>query len=295
MSSKSLDLEVYYGVLPPWPNSTILESEHSTLLIDTQFMKTDARAVVERLKEIGKPLKAVFVTHFHPDHVWGGVEILKAFPDAVAYARPDVKQDIELDFRARQHRWTGVFNVAPFVDEMPEDLYPIEELPPGSFDFDGHEIQIIDLKPAETVNATGFYLPEGKIYIAGDQLYNKCHYYVGAGLNRPDLWAESLKDVQDRFDIEQVIPGHGYVGGQEIFEEAYEYLKYYEEVSGPFVPQKQIVDAMLAKYPDWVLEGVLYLTIGPAMTDKHLIEETGGHIKFGDQQIASGSYKAKLK
>lgn len=295
MSSKSLELEVYYGVRPPWPNSAILESENNTVLIDTQFQKTDARAVVARLKEIGKPLKAVFLTHFHPDHVWGGAEIIKAFPDAVFYARPAVKQDIELDFRARQLRWTGVFNVAPFEDEIPEDLYPIQELEGDVYDFDGHEIRIVDLKPAETVNATAYYLPESKTYIAGDQLYNKCHYYIGAGLNRPELWVESLEDVQNKYPIENVVPGHGYVGGQEIFEEAKEYLKYYQEVWAPFVPQSEIVHAMLEKYPDWNLEGVLYLTIGPAMTDKALIEETGGHIKFGEKQLASGTYRTKLK
>lgn len=295
MSPKSLDMEVYYGTRPPWPNSVILESQSSTLLIDTQFQKTDARAVVARLKEIGKPLKAIFLTHFHPDHVWGGKEITNAFPEAVAYARPAVKQDIELDFRARQHRWSGVFNVAPFEDEIPEDLYPIHELTGDLFDFDGHEIRIVDLKPAETVNATAFYLPDSKIYVAGDQLYNKCHYFVGAGLNRPDLWIESLEDVQNKYPVEQVVPGHGAVCGEEIFEQAKEYLRYYEKLSGPFVPHRDIVHGMLGKYPDWLLEGVLYLTIGPAMTDKALIEETGGHIKFGDQQIAAGSYRAKLK
>jgi len=286
-----LNVDVYYGTLPPWANSTIITSDHSAVLIDAQLMKTDARAVAERIKEIGKPLKAIFVTHFHPDHVWGGAELLEHFPDVKIYARPDVKQDIDMDFHARMLRWTGWFNVGPFEGEIPERPIPIEAFEADSYDLDGQEITLIDLGPAETVNATAFYLPDSRTYIAGDHLYNKCHYYVGAGLNRPDLWIKSLDDVRSTYDIERIIPGHGYVGGTEIIDEAVEYLRFYEELYTPYMPQEQIVEAMLGRYPEWGLEGVLYMTIGPAVTSPEILKQTGGHVNFGQAPIAEGSYR----
>jgi glyoxylase-like metal-dependent hydrolase (beta-lactamase superfamily II) len=151
---------------------------------------------------------------------FNGVELLKHFLDAKIYARPLIIKENEFDFRARQLHWTGVFNVGAFEGEIPENLFDMLPIEGDSYDLDGHEIQFIDLKPAETVYATGFYIPETKSYIAGDQLYNKCHYYIGAGLNRPELWIESIEDVRNKLDIEVVIPGHGYVGGTEIFDEA---------------------------------------------------------------------------
>ncbi|QIB64966.1 MBL fold metallo-hydrolase [Kineobactrum salinum] len=290
MMDKKLSIDVVYGTLPPWPNATIVHSADSAVVIDTLFMKSDAALLAKRIKEIGKPLKAVFITHSHPDHVWGGVELLKHFPDAKIYARPLILKEIELDFRARQLRWTGVFNVGPFEGEIPENLFEMLPIEGGCYDHDGHEIRLVDLKPAETVYATGFYIPEIKTYIAGDQVYNKCHYYIGAGLNRPDLWIESIEDVRSNYDIEVVVPGHGYVGGTEIFDEAIEYLNFYQNQYQPFRPQIEMVRALEEQYPDWKLEGVIYMTLGPAMTDQALIEVTHGHIKFGEGPIATGSY-----
>ena len=287
MNDKKLDLEVYYGTRPPWSNTTLLFSEDQALVIDAQFQKTDARAVAQRIKDAGKSLRTILLTHSHPDHAWGGVELLKAFPEAKAYARPAAIQEIELEFRARLLRWTGIFD-----EEIPQSLYPVEPLEGDVFDFNGHTIELIDVKPSETIHLMTCYIPELKTYVASDQAYNKCHYYVGPGLNRPDLWIESIKDIMDNYEIERLIPGHGAVGGIEIFEEAIEYLSFYQEVANPLVPQKDIVHAVLKKYPDWKMEGDLYMTIGPAITAQDLIDETGGKTSFGSGRPVSGYYRA---
>ena len=98
MNDKKLDLEVYYGTRPPWFNTTLLFSEDQALVIDAQFQKTDAQAVAQRIKDAGKTLTTILLTHSHPDHAWGGAELLKIFPEAKAYARPTAIQEIELEF-----------------------------------------------------------------------------------------------------------------------------------------------------------------------------------------------------
>ncbi|EOC1776615.1 MBL fold metallo-hydrolase [Vibrio fluvialis] len=287
MSNSKLELEVYYGTQAPWSNTTLLFSDEKALFIDAQFTKSDAKALVAHLRDAGKTLSSIILTHSHPDHVWGGAELLKAFPEAKAYARPVVITEIDLEFKARLLRWTGTLDA-----ELPTELYPIEPLEGDVFDFYGHKIQLIDSKPSETINLMTCYIPELKTYVASDQCYNRCHYYVGPGLNRPDLWIESIRDIAERFDIERVIPGHGAVGGLEIFEEAIEYLSLYQEVAKPLVPQKEIVRAILDKYSDWKLEGVLYMTIGPAITAQDLIDETAGKRGFGSDSIVKGHYRA---
>lgn len=290
MNANKLELEVYYGTKAPWSNSTVLTSGDQTLVIDVQFTKTDGKALAEKLKEEGRTVTTIFLTHSHPDHVWGGVEVLKVFPEAKAYARPAVIQEIDLEFRARLLRWTTILD-----DEIPNELYPIEPLLGYVFDFDGHRIEIIDALPAEATNLTTFYIPEIKTYIAADQAYNRCHYYIAPGLNRPDLWIKSIQSITDNYEIERLIPGHGAVGGPEIFEEAIEYLKFYQEVSKPKVPQKVIADAMLKQYPDWKMQGVLTMSIGPGITAPEILQETGGKTYFGSDSVVKGYYRASLE
>ncbi|QSX37022.1 MBL fold metallo-hydrolase [Shewanella sedimentimangrovi] len=287
MQTNTLELEVYYGTMAPWSNTTLLFSGDRALLIDAQFTKTDAKALVKRLQDAGKTLTHIILTHSHPDHVWGGVELLKAFPEAQAYARPVAITEMELEFKARLLRWTGIFDA-----ELPTELYPVEPFEGDVFDFEGHKIELIDSLPSETINLMTCYIPELKTYIASDQCYNRCHYYVGPGLNRPDLWIASIEDIQSRFEIDRVVPGHGAVGGLEIFDEAIEYLTFYHSVAKPLVPQQEIVHAVLEQYPDWKLEGVLRMTIGPAVTSKALIEEKNTKQGFGSESIVKGYYRA---
>ncbi|KAK0942844.1 hypothetical protein LTR29_005584 [Friedmanniomyces endolithicus] len=49
--------------------STLILGSKSAVLIDPPFLVPDAKAVVEWIKKkTSLPLKAVFVTHHHPDH-----------------------------------------------------------------------------------------------------------------------------------------------------------------------------------------------------------------------------------
>ncbi len=276
----SLAVSVYHGRQMPGSNAAVLQSDENVLLIDTQFQKTDARELLRKINAIERPLKSILLTHSHPDHVWGAAELLEACPDVTVYAREPIAMEIDLEFRARQLRWTEMF-----TDEIPSRLFDIEPLTGDVFDFDGHSIEIIDLKPAETIHATAFYLPDSKTYISGDQLYNRCHFYVGGGLNRPELWIESINDIVANYDMERVIPGHGAVGGTEIFDRAIEYLEYYADVARPLTPQPTIIEAMLKRFPDYKMEGVLYMTRGPAMTSPTLLKQTGGKLSFGHGQV----------
>ena len=270
-----LELQTYTGKKIPEANSTILLTESKALLIDAQFLASDARTLTEQIKSTNRDLTAILVTHTHPDHVWGAVEVLKAFPNAKVYARKHVRDEIILEFRARLLRWTEHYD-----PELPTSLFDIDELTGDVFLFDNHEIEIIDLKPAETIHATAFYVPELKAYIAGDQVFHKHHPYVAGGLNAPEVWIDSLNEIKNNYDIDMIVPGHGSVGDADILDDLIKYLNDYAAVSRPLVKQAVIANHMLKLYPGYGLKEVLFMTTGPAVTSPELLKQLGGSMGF---------------
>jgi glyoxylase-like metal-dependent hydrolase (beta-lactamase superfamily II) len=69
--------------------STLIVGSKAAALIDPPFLVPDAQAVASWIKEkTSLPLKAVFVTHHHPDHYFSANPILDAHPGATLYAAP---------------------------------------------------------------------------------------------------------------------------------------------------------------------------------------------------------------
>ncbi len=279
MAEKQLDIELFNTDIQPWPNSVILKGENSCALIDCQFLKVQGQALAEAIKATDLPLTDIYITHSHPDHVWGVVEVLKAFPEANVWAREGVKREIELEWRARLIRWLEIF-----PGQLPTELPEISLLETDTIDVEGHTVKAIDLVGCETIFATAFYLPESKTFISGDVLYADCHYYLCGGLNRPDSWAKNLRDIKANYDIERIVPGHGSIGGMEILDFGLEYLDTYASVYTPQKHQLAIAEEMEARYPDLTLEGVLYMTLGPGPTSPEIMEKTGGKITFGSHK-----------
>ena len=69
--------------------STLIVGTKAAALIDPPFLIPDANAVAAWIKQkTTVPLKAIFVTHHHPDHYFSANPILEANPDATLYAAP---------------------------------------------------------------------------------------------------------------------------------------------------------------------------------------------------------------
>jgi glyoxylase-like metal-dependent hydrolase (beta-lactamase superfamily II) len=56
-------------------NADLVETPRGVVL-DSTLTISDARALRERAAELGKPLRAVLITHAHPDHYGGTVEVV---------------------------------------------------------------------------------------------------------------------------------------------------------------------------------------------------------------------------
>jgi glyoxylase-like metal-dependent hydrolase (beta-lactamase superfamily II) len=66
----------------------MISGEKDMLLIDPQFSLSEAHRLAAEILESKKNLAVIYVTHFHPDHLFGLAVLKQAFPQAKILALP---------------------------------------------------------------------------------------------------------------------------------------------------------------------------------------------------------------
>src|SRR5215510_10855041 len=77
-------------------NAYLVETESSLVAIDSLLTVSESRALRVELEKLGKPLRAVLLTHSHPDH-YGGLTELVAGDDVPIIAPRGVIDTIARD------------------------------------------------------------------------------------------------------------------------------------------------------------------------------------------------------
>ena len=62
--------------------STLVTGEKDAFLVDAQFQKQYAEELVQLIKNSGKELKVIYISHFDPDYYFGLDVLADAFPKA---------------------------------------------------------------------------------------------------------------------------------------------------------------------------------------------------------------------
>ena len=238
--------------------SVILLGEREAVLIDSQWKPSDAKNVAQMIKDSGRRLTHILITHGHPDHYWGLATILESFPNAKVLARKGTRDEIVNQFQAKWIHWQ------PFMgDDIP--LKPVipELLIGEKLDLEGHEIHFVDLPINEVEHSVAYYVPSKQALIAGDLIFSNMHAYF-ADLNNPSAWIKALEYVKSVGQIKTVYPGHGPVDDASLIDKMIHYMKVYQSYAQPGIPLPKIVEGMLNDFPDYGGEMILWWTRGPS-------------------------------
>jgi len=206
-----------------WINNTgFLTGSNGVVSIDTCSTEARTRAYLAAIEQVSdRPVRTVINTHHHGDHTFGNY----LFPGATI-----VGQERS---RAALRAW-GTPRPAPYWTDV--DWGGIELAPPFLTFEESINVYVDDLlcevrhlgHPAHTNNDAIVWIPERKVLFAGDLVFNGGTPFVFQGSVAGAL--ETLAYLGG-LGAEVVVPGHGQVGGPELFGTVSRYLAFVQDVA----------------------------------------------------------------
>jgi glyoxylase-like metal-dependent hydrolase (beta-lactamase superfamily II) len=234
-------------------NSHLIAGERDAILVDAQFIRSEATKAIQMVKESGKNLKYILVTHGHPDHFFWLEDFRNAFPDARIVADGAVIPDIESYGPKAIAMWKPVFK-----DEIPDSFVTPKPVNSTSLFLDGQEIQLLSFKDGESAHATAVWIPGSRALIAGDLAYNNVHLWLRE--NRPESWLAML-DRLEKLNPATIYPGHGPVGGPEVLAADREYIQAFIAATAAPVTREEAMAELKAAYPDYALPVIVEYSV----------------------------------
>jgi glyoxylase-like metal-dependent hydrolase (beta-lactamase superfamily II) len=255
-------------------NAYLVEGERRLVAIDGTLTVSGGRAVRERIEAIGKPLDALLLTHAHPDHYAGAVEV-------IAGSEAPIVATVGVDAAIRRDDATKEAILRPmFGNEWPtERAFPTQLVEPGAeLSFGDIEIAVRDLGPGESPHDSIWLLGDDRSTVfCGDQGYNHMHCYLADG--HWESWLANLDALAaDLADGVTLQPGHGDQAGRELFDWQRGYLHRFVaavragEWDDPERAKQSVVETMSAYLPANDLRFLMELSIEPVAAKLGLLE-----------------------
>jgi len=185
-------------------NAYIVELENSAIVVDTTLALSSAQELRAEAESFGKPVKAVLMTHGHPDHYTG----LVAFSDV-----PRIGSQGCVDFAKREDVIKSPTATSYLGDDYPKSrIFPNKIVKSGdSFVFDGIKFVFYDLGPGES-DSDGMWIfrQDGISHVfIGDTIALNCHCFFRDGHILE--WQKILERLKSEFDerTTRFYIGHG--------------------------------------------------------------------------------------
>jgi len=227
-----------------WSNSYLVSGSSDAILFDVFMLRSDATKLAENIKRSGKQLKAVMISHAHPDHFMGTDVIADQFPDVPILSTADVIADIRED-----SPWMYSIIRSKMGTEAPKRVVIPQALDRASLEIDGVELKVMDFAEGESKHLAALYVPDMKLFVSGDMVYNGAHLYVAE--KHISSWLLRLDEIEAfaKGRISVFYPGHGPSGDVSLIAQTRQYLRDFAEASKS-ADERTAEKMMLDKYPE---------------------------------------------
>ncbi len=237
--------------------STLITGPTEAVLIDAQFQRNDALAIVDMISRTGKTLTTVYVSHGDPDYYFGLDVVRDAFPEAEIVATPPTVEKINATIDAKIEYWGPILG-----ENAPRERIVPAVLEGSALTVDGEELPIVGLDGHDPAH-TFVWIPSLETVVGGVLVYEGLHVWM-ADSKTPESradWARSL-DAMLALNPARIIPGH-YLGTSSESAAAVEFTRRYvadfEAAAGTADTSAELVAALLELYPNFDNVGDLEL------------------------------------
>lgn len=254
----NLKLQVYnasensFGVA-----SVIISGKTDAVLIDAQFTLADAEKVAREIKNSGKKLTAIYVSHGDPDFYFGLEVFKKHFPEVTAYASPATVEHIKATAQKKLDVWGGQLG-----NKVTSNVVLPQVLKGSSIDLEGQKLEIIGLEefPAKTF----VWIPSIKAVIGGINVFGTTFNLWMADAQTPEARKQWI-NVLDKIEALHpaiVVPAHA--KSESAFdlsavEHTKNYILFYEEALKTNKTSEALIATLKAKYPELTFDIALQI------------------------------------
>lgn len=258
IQTENLTIEVYnasedsFGVA-----SVIVSGKTDAVLIDAQFTLADAEKVAQQIKDSGKKLTTIYVSHTDPDFYFG-LEILKKhFPEVTVYATAATVESIKATAQKKLDVWGERLGKA-----ITSNVVLPQILKGDSIDLEGQKLEIVGLEALPT--RTFVWIPSIKAVIGGINVFGTTFHLWMADAQTTQArqqWINILDKIMS-LEPEIVIPAHAKSKSAfdlTTIQHTKSYILFYETALESIHTSDVLIATLKTRYPTLTFETALQI------------------------------------
>jgi len=246
--------------------STLVYGEKDAILIDGQFLLSDAHRLAAAVLESKKNLTTVYVTHWHPDHYFGLNVIKQAFPNAKIVALPPVVEDIKKGAEPKVKQWKPAYG-----DNLTSNPVIPEPLTSNTLTLEGETLELIGGVQGDDKNNSYVWIPSLKAVVCGDIAFNGIYPWTLE--TTPALRKDWIAVLDKIASLKPAIVVAGHKKTEMKDDDSSirfvkNYLTYYDEALSSSKTSEELQSKMKKKFPGLEMDIMLKLAADAAYAKK---------------------------